>query len=131
MPRKKFAHLKLRVRTLISERLPPHRSVRVVLSPAAQGWFDRYKERFKADPNIGALYGYNAVDLTVLGLERAGPNLTLDTFISGMESIKHYHDIFNSPEENFGPDKHQGANASFLAIVKGGRWVRLTDPLTF
>jgi hypothetical protein len=29
---------------------------------------------------------------------------------------------------NFGPDKRQGANSSFLAVVKGGRWVRLTDP---
>ena len=32
---------------------------------------------------------------------------------------------------NFAPDKHQGANWSFLAVVKGGRWVRLTDPLNF
>jgi branched-chain amino acid transport system substrate-binding protein len=99
---------------------------RDTLSPTAQGWLDRYKERFKAEPNIGAVYGYVAADLTVLGLERAGPNLTLDSFINGLESIRNYHDIFNGPEENFGPDKHQGANSSFLAVVKGGRWVRLT-----
>ena len=36
----------------------------------------------------------------------------------------------DGPEANVGPDKHQGANSSFLAVVKGGRWVRLTDPLT-
>jgi branched-chain amino acid transport system substrate-binding protein len=101
------------------------------LSPAAQGWFDRYKERFKVDPNIGAVYGHDAADLTVLGLDRAGPNLTLDTFISGLESIKNYRDIFNGPAESFGPDKHQGASSSFLAVVKGGRWVRLTDPLSY
>jgi branched-chain amino acid transport system substrate-binding protein len=101
------------------------------LSPTAQQWFDRYKERFKADPNIGAVYGYVAADLTVLGLEKAGPELTTDSFVKGLESIKGYHDIFNGPEVNFGPDKHQGANSSFLAIVKGGKWVRLTDPLSF
>jgi branched-chain amino acid transport system substrate-binding protein len=39
--------------------------------------------------------------------------------------------IFNGPEANYGPDKHQGANSSFLAVVKGGRWVRLTEPLSF
>ena len=50
--------------------------------------------------------------------------------MKGLESIKGYHDIFNGPEVNFGPDKHQGANSSFLAVVKGGRWVRLTDPLS-
>lgn len=104
---------------------------RDTLSPVAQAWFDRYKERFNADPNIGAVYGEVAADLTVLGLDRAGPNLTLDSFIEGMELIKNYHDIFNGPEQSYGPDKHQGANSSFLAVVKGGRWVRATEPLAF
>jgi branched-chain amino acid transport system substrate-binding protein len=104
---------------------------RDTLSPVAQAWFDRYKERFNADPNIGAVYGQVAADLTVQGFDRAGPDLTLDSFIKGLESIKNYHDIFNGPEQSYGPDKHQGANSSFLAVVKGGRWVRLTDPLLF
>ncbi len=104
---------------------------RDTLSPAAQAWFDRYKDRYKAEPNIGAVYGHVAADLTVQGLEKAGPNLTLDSFVKGLESIKGYKDIFNGPEVSFGPDKHQGANSSFLAVVKGGRWVRVTDPLTF
>ena len=104
---------------------------RDTLSPAAQSWFDRYKDRYKADPNIGAVYGHVAADLTVVGLDRAGKDLTLDNFVKGLESIKGYRDIFNGPEASFGPDKHQGANSSFLAVVNGGRWVRLTDPLTF
>lgn len=104
---------------------------RGTLGSAAQSWFDRYKERFKAEPNIGAVYGYVAADVAVLGLDRAGPNLTVDSFINGLESIRNYHDIFNGPEVNYGPDKHQGANSSFLAVVKGGRWTRLTGPLSF
>src|SRR5215510_10699884 len=104
---------------------------RDTLSPTAQGWFDRYKERYKVDPNIGAVYGHVADDLTVIALEKAGGDLTLDSFVKAMESVKGYRDIFNGPEVNFGPDKHQGANSSFLAVVKGGRWVRVTDPLTF
>jgi branched-chain amino acid transport system substrate-binding protein len=104
---------------------------RDTLSPKAQAWYDKYKDRFKTDPNIGAIYGHVAADLTALALEKAGPNLTLDSFIAAMESIKGYRDIFNGPEVSFGPDKHQGANSSFLAVVKGGRWIRLTDPLTF
>jgi len=104
---------------------------RDTLGPAAQAWFDRYKERYKNDPNIGAIYGHVAADLTALGLEKAGADLTLNSFVKGLESIRGYRDIFNGPEANFGPDKHQGANSSFLAVVKGGRWVRLTDPLAF
>src|SRR2546422_2826341 len=104
---------------------------RDTLSPTAQAWFDRYKERYKVEPNIGAIYGHVAADLTMVGLEKTGPELTLDNFVKGLESIKSYRDIFNGPEASFGPDKHQGANSAFLAVVKGGRWVRLTEPLNF
>ncbi len=104
---------------------------RDTLSPTAQAWFDRYKDRYKIEPNIGAVYGHVAADLTVVALEKASKDLTLDSFIKGMESIKGYKDIFNGPEVSFAPDKHQGANSSFLAVVKGGRWVRVTDPLSF
>ncbi len=104
---------------------------RDTLSPAAQAWFDRYKDRYKIEPNIGAVYGHVAADLTVVALEKAGKDLTLDSFVKALESIKSYKDIFNGPEASFGPDKHQGANSSFLAVVKGGRWVRVTDPLSF
>jgi len=104
---------------------------RDTLSPTAQAWFDRYKERFKVDPNIGAVYGWVAADLTAVGLEKTGADLTTDSFVKGMESIKSYKDIFNGPEASFGPDKHQGANSAFLAVVKGGRWIRLTEPLNF
>ena len=104
---------------------------RDTLSPGAQAWFDRYKDRYKVEPNIGAVYGHVAADLTAVGLDKAGKELTLDSLAKGLESIRGYRDIFNGPEVNFAPDKHQGANSSFLAVVKGGRWVRLTDPLTF
>src|SRR5437867_8846770 len=104
---------------------------RDTLSPTAQQWFDRYKERYKVDPNKGAIYGHVAAERTAVALEEAGPELTLETFVKAMESVKGYRDIFNGPEVSFGPDKHQGASSSFLAVVKGGRWVRLTDPLTF
>jgi branched-chain amino acid transport system substrate-binding protein len=60
---------------------------RDTLSPVAQSWFDRYKERFKVEPNIGAVYGYVSADLTVAGLEHAGPDLTLDSLIAGLELV--------------------------------------------
>ncbi len=104
---------------------------RDTLSPTAQTWFDRYKDKYKADPNIGAIYGHVAADLTVVGLDKAGKDLTLDNLVKGLESIRGYRDNFNGPEVNFAADKHQGASSSFLAVVKGGRWVRLTEPLTF
>ncbi|HXW48740.1 MAG TPA: ABC transporter substrate-binding protein [Xanthobacteraceae bacterium] len=90
-----------------------------------------YKAKYNVDPNIGAVYGYDAADLTAAGLKNAGADLTLDSFINGMESIRNYQDIFNGPQVNFGPKIRQGANSSFLAVVKDGRWTRVTQPLGF
>ena len=92
---------------------------------------EKYKKKFNIDPNIGAVYGYVAADLTVTGLKNAGADLTLDSFVKGMEAIKGYKDIFNGPQVSFGPQIRQGANSSFLAVVKGGRWTRVTEPLGF
>jgi branched-chain amino acid transport system substrate-binding protein len=92
---------------------------------------ENYKKKFNVDPNIGAVYGYVAADLTVQGLKNAGKDLTLDSFIKGMEAIKGYKDIFNGPQVSFGPNIRQGANSSFLAQVKAGKWVRVTEPLSF
>jgi branched-chain amino acid transport system substrate-binding protein len=92
---------------------------------------ENYKKKFNVDPNIGAVYGYVGADLAVQGLKNAGKNLTTDSFVAGMEKIKDYHDIFNGPPVTFGPKIRQGANSSFLAEVKGGRWTRVTQPLGF
>jgi branched-chain amino acid transport system substrate-binding protein len=92
---------------------------------------ENYKKKFNIDPNIGAVYGYVAADLTVQGLKNAGKDLTLDSFIKGLEAIKGYKDIFNGPQVSFGPNIRQGANSSFLAEVKGGRWIPVTKPLGF
>ena len=99
--------------------------------PSVKKFVDDYKKRFNVDPNIGAVYGYVAADLTVQGLKNAGKNLTTDSFVAGLEKIKDYKDIFNGPPVTFGPKIRQGANSSFLAEVKGGRWTRVTQPLAF
>ena len=92
---------------------------------------ENYKKKFNIDPNIGAVYGYVAGDLTVQGLKNAGKDLTLDSFVKGLEAIKDYQDIFNGPKVSFGPNIRQGANSSFLAEVKNGKWTRVTEPLGF
>ncbi|HEY2876118.1 MAG TPA: ABC transporter substrate-binding protein [Reyranella sp.] len=99
--------------------------------PKVKAFVEAYKKKWNIDPNIGAVYGYVAADLTVQGLINAGKDLTTDSFVKGMEAIKDYHDIFNGPPVSFGPNIRQGANSSFLAEVKGGRWTRVTQPIGF
>jgi branched-chain amino acid transport system substrate-binding protein len=90
-----------------------------------------YKAKYNIDPNVGAVYGYIAADLTVKGLTNAGKDLTVDSFVKGMEAIKDSHDKLGGPPVTFGPKIRQGANSSFLAEVKGGKWTKISEPLGF
>ena len=49
--------------------------------------------------------------------------MTAESFIEGLEKINGYQDIFGSPKMTFGPKRHQGSSESFLAQVRGGKWV--------
>ncbi len=100
-------------------------------NPAMAKFVADYKAKYSIDPNVGAVYGYIAADLTVQGLQNAGKDLTVDSFVKGMESINKSHDKLGGPEVTFGPKIRQGANTSFLAEVKGGRWTAVTGPLGF
>jgi branched-chain amino acid transport system substrate-binding protein len=99
--------------------------------PAVRKFYADYKTKFGKDPNVGAIYGYVAADLTMMGLKNAGKDLSVDSFVKGLEAIKDYHDLFGGPPVTFGPNVRQGANSSFLAEVKGGKWVRITPALGF
>jgi branched-chain amino acid transport system substrate-binding protein len=92
-------------------------------SPAIREFAEKYKSRFGKEPNFAAQIGYSAAQLVVLGLQKGGRDLTTDSFIAGIESIKDWHDIFGSPPMTFSATKHQGSNESFLCVVKDGKWV--------
>ena len=95
---------------------------------------DAHYDAFVANGlTANSAYGLMVREPGAAGLKNAGKDLTLDSFIKGMESIKDYHDIFNGPEVNFGPDKHQGASSSFFLALdrdlflhgKGGSIMRI------
>jgi ABC-type branched-subunit amino acid transport system substrate-binding protein len=54
-----------------------------------------------------------AADIMVLveGLKRAGRDLTRESFVKAMETIKDYDEDGLSPPVTFGPDRHHGLNA--------------------
>jgi branched-chain amino acid transport system substrate-binding protein len=94
--------------------------------PAIKAFADDYKKLYGKDPNFAAQIGYTAAQLVVLALKNGGRDLTTDSFVAGMESIKDWHDIFGSPAMTFSPTKHQGSNESFLCVVKDGHWVAVS-----
>jgi branched-chain amino acid transport system substrate-binding protein len=101
-------------------------------SPAVAKFAEDYKKEFGKEPNFAAQIGYTGAQLVVQALKNAGKDLTVDSFVSGMESIKDWHDIFGSPPMSFSSTKHQGSNESFLCVVKGSKWVPVnTTPVGY
>ena len=76
--------------------------------------------------------GYTAATFTIAVLEKAGRDLTLDSFIGAMESMKDWHDIFGGPALSMSPTNHHASSQSFLSVVKSKRWTPVVDqPLSF
>jgi len=91
-------------------------------SGPVQAFAETYRKQFGREPNFAAQVGFTGAEVVVQALKNAGHDLTTDSLVAGLESIKDYHDIFRSPTISFSPTKHQGSNESFLCVVKNGHW---------
>ena len=100
---------------------------RVTCTPFICDWIDKYEAIYGKTPNIGSAYGYMYVDITAKALEIAGKDLTTDSFIESLESIKDYQSLFGKSVLSWGPNKHLGANAAFLFEVKDGRFIQIDE----
>ena len=95
--------------------------------PAVQQFARKYKERFGIEPSFAGELGYSAAQMTIVALEQAGRNLTMDRFIEGLESIRGFQDIFGSPPVTLSATQHQGSSQAWLAVVKNGRWTQAVE----
>jgi branched-chain amino acid transport system substrate-binding protein len=101
-------------------------------SPAVKAWSDKFKARTGRDANTAAQYGYAGADIVVMALEKAGKDLTRAKFTAALESIKDLKPpLFPGPTVSFGPDRHLGTRATFLAKVEGGRWKVVEENLMY
>ena len=100
--------------------------------PAVQEFSKKFKDKFGREPNFLGQMGYSAAQMAILGLQRAGKDLTMDSFVKGMESIDGFVDIFGNPPAHLSATNHHASTESFLAVVKGGRWVAaVPEPLGY
>ena len=100
--------------------------------PDIQAFVKSYKAKFGHDPNWAAELGYSAAYLLADGLRRGGPELTLDSFIAGMEGIKDYHDMFGAPPVSYGLGVRVGSHKSYMTVVHDGRWEPVTkEPIGY
>jgi branched-chain amino acid transport system substrate-binding protein len=100
--------------------------------PEVKAFADNFKKKYGHAPNFAAQLGYTAAQVTIAGLTNAGKDLTVDSFVAGLEKVNGYKDVFGSPPMSFSKEKHQGSNESFLAQVRKGKWVAVdTNPLGY
>ena len=78
-------------------------------------------------PYSVSAYGYGAVDSYLRAVEKAGANLTTETFIKAMDTMKIPPDIFGSAEMTFSPTKRLGSNATRLSQLQENRWKVVSD----
>jgi branched-chain amino acid transport system substrate-binding protein len=86
----------------------------------------RYKAHYGVDLNYLGECGYTSAQIALEALQRAGPDLTVDSLLHAMESITDFHDLFGGTY-TFTSTNHHGATQAFLAVIHKGRWVPVLD----
>jgi len=85
-------------------------------------WANKYKTKFNEDPTVFSVYGYNIIDTFAKAAQKAGPNLTTDSFIKVMDTMTIPPDMFGSAPASFSPTKRLGSDASRLSQITDGKW---------
>ncbi|WP_414708666.1 ABC transporter substrate-binding protein [Ramlibacter sp.] len=90
-------------------------------------WANKYKTKFGEDPGVFSAYGYGIIDIFQMAAVKAGPNLTTDSFVKAMETLRVPPDIFGSPEQTWTATKRLGNEQSRLSQLQEGRWKVVSD----
>jgi len=96
-------------------------------SPPIHAWANKYKAKFNDEPTTYSVYGYMAIEAFAKGAQKAGANLTTDSFIQAMDGITIPPDIFGSPAMHFTATNRLGSDTSRLSQIQNGRWKVVSD----
>ncbi len=99
-------------------------------SKNVRDWATKYKERTKEDPAVFSVYGYQVIDLFIRIAEKAGKNLTTDTFVNAIENYSQPRDMFGADALSFSKTKHLASNRARLSQIINGKWTPITDYIT-
>ena len=90
-------------------------------------WANKYKTKFNEDPGVFSVYGYEIMDNFIQGAQRAGPNLTAESFSKAMTSKPIEPDIFGSDTMKFSDKNRLGSERSRLSQIQDGKWKPVSD----
>ena len=99
-----------------------------VEQPALRFWANKYKTKFGDDPSTYSTGTYATIDIFIRAAQKAGPNLTTDSFVKAMETMGEIPpDMFGTPPLSFSPTKRLGSTLSRLSQIQNGRWKVVSD----
>ena len=90
-------------------------------------WATKYQTKYNEEPTVFAIYGYQAIEVFITAAQKAGPNLSSESFVKAMETVKFPADIFGAPDITYGPKKRQGFDQTRLSQIQGGKWKVISD----
>ena len=90
-------------------------------------WANKFKTKYNEEPNVSTVYGYQAMDAFARAAQKAGTNLTTESFIKAMDTMVIPTDIFGSPEARFTSTQRLGNTSSRLSQIIDGRWKVVSD----
>ena len=90
-------------------------------------WANKYKTKFNEDPGVFSVYGYEIMDNFIQGAQRAGANLSTESFIKAMESAPIASDMFGSDTLKYSATNRLGSERSRLSQIQDGKWKVVSD----
>jgi branched-chain amino acid transport system substrate-binding protein len=92
-------------------------------------WATKYKTRFNEDPTVFSVYGYTIIDQFIRAAQKAGPNLTTDSFVKSMDTMTFDPDMFGGARATYTATKRLGNDQSRLSQIQNGKWTVVSDYL--
>ncbi len=90
-------------------------------NPETTAWINAYQSAYNEFPSTGAVLGRIGTEALIRGLEAAGPDLTLESFLAGMETLN-YHDPVTGVDVLMSSDKHAATSGIVISQVRSGGW---------
>jgi len=90
-------------------------------------WANKYKTKFNEDPAVFSAYGYTMIDILIQAAQKAGPQLTTESFVKAMNGLTVPSDIFGTPKLTFTATKRLGSELSRLSQIQDGKWKPVAD----
>ncbi|TWO72183.1 ABC transporter substrate-binding protein [Caenimonas sedimenti] len=92
-------------------------------------WANKYKTKFNEDPTVFSVYGYSIIDQFIKAAQKAGPNLTTDSFVKAMDTMVYEPDMFGSAGSSYTATKRLGSDQTRLSQIQNGKWTVVSDYL--